>query len=53
MPAEIAAVRLKSSRFLLKNQLPDCNPEIIAGLGSCAKEFIETSFLELPIKIRW
>lgn len=29
---------------LLENQLLDCNPEIIAGLGGCAKEFVETVF---------
>lgn len=47
MLAEIATVKLKS----LENQLLNCNPDIIAGLGSCAKEFVETWFLELPIKI--
>lgn len=51
MPADTATVKLKSSRFLLENQLPDCNTEIIAGLGGCAKEFIETEFLERLVKI--
>lgn len=29
---------------LLEKQLLDCNPEIIAGLGGCDKEFVETAF---------
>lgn len=38
MPAEIATVKLKSS----EKQLPAFNPDVIAGLGGCAKEFVET-----------